>query len=101
MIAQILINLLKNSSHALSENSKPFIKLTSTGFNDRTLIMIEDNGCGIPFNMLDYVFMPFFTTRQDGSGIGLTLSRQIMKAHNGFINLVSHEGEGTKVTLIF
>ena len=101
MIAQILINLLKNSANALSENNKPSINLTSTRFNDRKLIMIEDNGCGIPFNMLDYVFMPFFTTRQDGSGIGLTLSRQIMKAHNGFINLVSHEGEGTKVTLIF
>ena len=101
MIAQILINLLKNSAHALSDKRNPLIELTSIGLKDRALIIIEDNGCGIPFNMLDYVFMPFFTTRQEGSGIGLTLSRQIMKAHNGFINLVSHEGEGTKVTLIF
>ena len=101
MIAQVLINLLKNAAYAFSDHPSPKINLTSEKFNDRTLIIIEDNGCGIPFNMLDYVFMPFFTTRQDGSGIGLTLSRQIMKAHNGFINLVSHEGEGTKVTLIF
>ncbi len=101
MISQVLINLLKNSSHALSETKKPKINLISSYINDRSLITIEDNGCGIPFNMLDYVFMPFFTTRQDGSGIGLTLSRQIMKAHDGFINLVSHEGEGTKITLIF
>lgn len=101
MIAQVLINLLKNSAHALSENTTPKINLTSELFNDRTLIIIEDNGSGIPFNMLDYVFMPFFTTRKAGSGIGLTLSRQIMKAHNGFINLVSHEGEGTKVILVF
>jgi nitrogen fixation/metabolism regulation signal transduction histidine kinase len=101
MIAQVLINLLKNAAYAFSDHPSPKINLTAEKFNDRTLIIIEDNGCGIPFNMLDYVFMPFFTTRQDGSGIGLTLSRQIMKAHNGFINLVSHEGEGTKVTLIF
>jgi nitrogen fixation/metabolism regulation signal transduction histidine kinase len=101
MIAQVLINLLKNSAHALSERVNPKINLTSVLLNDRSLIVIEDNGCGIPFNMLDYVFMPFFTTRQEGSGIGLTLSRQIMKAHDGFINLVSHEGEGTKVSLIF
>jgi nitrogen fixation/metabolism regulation signal transduction histidine kinase len=101
MIAQVLINLLKNSAFAVSENTNPKIILTCSLLNDRSLITIEDNGCGIPFNMLDYVFMPFFTTRQDGSGIGLTLSRQIMKAHDGFINLVSHEGAGTKVTLIF
>jgi len=101
MIAQILINLLKNAAYAFSDHPNPKINLTSEQFNGTTLIIIEDNGCGIPFNMLDYVFMPFFTTRQDGSGIGLTLSRQIMKAHSGFINLVSHEGEGTKVTLIF
>ncbi len=101
MIAQVLINLLKNSAHAISENTSPRINLTSSKLNDRSLISIEDNGCGIPFNTLDYVFMPFFTTRKNGSGIGLTLSRQIMKAHDGFINLVSHEGVGTKVTLIF
>lgn len=101
MIAQVLINLLKNSTLAVSDNSNPKINLASGLLHDRTIIMIEDNGYGIPFNMLDYVFMPFFTTRKDGSGIGLTLSRQIMKAHNGFITLVSHEGEGTKVTLIF
>jgi C4-dicarboxylate-specific signal transduction histidine kinase len=92
---------LKNSAYAVSENTKPKIKLTCSNLHDRSLIIIEDNGCGIPFNMLDYVFMPFFTTRKDGSGIGLTLSRQIMKAHDGFINLVSHEGVGTKITLIF
>ena len=101
MITQVLINLLKNSTLAVSDNSNPKINLASGLLHDRTIIMIEDNGYGIPFNMLDYVFMPFFTTRKDGSGIGLTLSRQIMKAHNGFITLVSHEGEGTKVTLIF
>ncbi len=101
MISQVLINLLKNAAYAFSDHPNPKIKLTSEQANDRTLIIIEDNGCGIPFNMLDYIFMPFFTTRKDGSGIGLTLSRQIMKAHNGYINLVSHEGEGTKVTLIF
>jgi len=95
------LNLLKNAVHSMEDHLNPRINITSNRSNDRTLLIIEDNGNGIPFNMLDYVFMPFFTTKQGGSGIGLTLSRQIMKAHNGLINLVSKEGEGTKVILIF
>jgi len=101
MIEQVLINLIKNAVHSLDDHMNPRISITSNQSNGQTKIIIEDNGSGIPFNMLDYVFMPFFTTKQGGSGIGLTLSRQIMKAHNGFINLVSKEGEGTKVILIF
>jgi nitrogen fixation/metabolism regulation signal transduction histidine kinase len=101
MIEQVMINILKNAVYSLEDHSNPKISITSDQSNDRILLMVEDNGSGIPFNMLDYIFMPFFTTKQGGSGIGLTLSRQIMKAHNGLINLVSKEGEGTKVILIF
>jgi nitrogen fixation/metabolism regulation signal transduction histidine kinase len=101
MIEQVLINLIKNAVHSLEDHPNAVINITSYQTIDRSLLTIEDNGSGIPFNMLDYVFMPFFTTKQGGSGIGLTLSRQIMKAHNGLINLVSKEGEGTKVILIF
>jgi len=101
MIEQVLINLLKNAVHSMEDHPNPKIKIKSDRSNDRALLIIEDNGSGIPFNMLDYIFMPFFTTKKGGSGIGLTLSRQIMKAHNGLINLISKEGEGTKVILVF
>ena len=101
MIAQVLINLIKNAVHSLENHLSPKIIISAEQSNDRILISVEDNGCGIPFNMLDYIFMPFFSTKQDGSGIGLTLSRQIMKLHKGLVNVVSKEGEGTRVILIF
>jgi len=101
MIEQVMINLIKNAVHSLEDHLHPKITITSQQNEDRILIIVEDNGCGIPFNMLDHIFMPFFTTKQGGSGIGLTLSRQIMKLHKGFINVVSKEDEGTRVILIF
>jgi nitrogen fixation/metabolism regulation signal transduction histidine kinase len=101
MIEQVLINLIKNAVHSLEDHPHPRIIITSERIDNRISLIIEDNGCGIPFNMLDYIFMPFFTTKKGGSGIGLTLSRQIMKIHNGSINIVSIEGEGTKVILLF
>jgi len=101
MIAQVLINLIRNAVHSLENHLNPKIIISAEQGNDRILIAVEDNGCGIPFNILDYIFMPFFSTKQNGSGIGLTLSRQIMRLHKGLINVVSKEGEGTRVILIF
>jgi len=101
MVEQILINVLKNAAHALVDHSSPVIILRSYEEQGRNVIEVEDNGTGIPFNTLDYVFMPFFTTKKEGSGIGLTLSRQLMKAQKGRIKIISREGEGTVVTLIF
>jgi len=101
MMSQVLINLLKNARQALVDQTHPKIIIKAGYHNDRSVITIEDNGSGVPFNMMDYIFMPFFTTKKGGSGIGLTLSRQIMRAHGGSITLVSNEGEGTKVSLIF
>lgn len=101
LIEQVLINIIKNAVHALQDHSNPLISIISKLDYDRAVIIVEDNGCGIPFNTMDYIFMPFFTTKQGGSGIGLTLSRQIMKLHDGTINLISKEGEGTRVVLTF
>ena len=101
LVEQVLINIIKNAVHALQDHPSPLISISSKMDYDRMTIIIEDNGCGIPFNTMDYVFMPFFTTKQGGSGIGLTLSRQIMKLHNGMMNLISKEGEGTRVILTF
>jgi len=101
MMEQVVINLIKNSVHSLNSKQNPKIIIKGQPVEGRYLISIEDNGCGIPFNTLDYVFMPFFTTKKGGSGIGLTLSRQIMKAHEGLMSIVSKEEEGTITTLIF
>ena len=102
MVEQILINLIKNAIEALDEISSPFIKLKA--FTDpecRTIFHIEDNGHGIPAKYLEQVFVPFFTTREHGSGIGLSLSKQIMRLHKGDITLFSEEGKGTRVALKF
>jgi nitrogen fixation/metabolism regulation signal transduction histidine kinase len=101
MMEQVIINLIKNAVHSLTDRINPQIKINGYEERGRYLMSIEDNGCGIPFNTLDYIFMPFFTTKKGGSGIGLTLSRQIMKAHDGLMSVVSKEEEGTTTTMIF
>jgi two-component system nitrogen regulation sensor histidine kinase NtrY len=101
MVEQILLNVLKNAAHALTDHSNPKIVIRGFESEGNKIIELEDNGTGIPFNILDYVFMPFFTTKKEGSGIGLTLSRQLMKAQKGHIKIYSREGEGTLVSLIF
>lgn len=62
---------------------------------------ITDTGEGIPPDQIDQVFVPFFSTKENGSGIGLSLCRQIMRVHNGEISIKSLEGKGTEVCLIF
>jgi nitrogen fixation/metabolism regulation signal transduction histidine kinase len=101
MVEQILINLVKNAVYALDDHSSPRIVFRAYEEEGRKLIEVSDNGSGIPFNILDYVFMPFFTTKKNGSGIGLTLSRQLMKTQKGQLKIYSKEGEGTRVTLVF
>ena len=64
-------------------------------------IEVSDNGRGIPEEILEHIFTPFFTTRKGGSGIGLSLARQVMQMHNGSIQVSSREGEFTTFTLVF
>ena len=102
MVEQILINLVKNAIEALDRIHSPFIELKA--FSDpecRTILHIEDNGRGIPEKYLEQVFVPFFTTREHGSGIGLSLSKQIMRLHKGDIFLFSEEEKGTRIILKF
>jgi nitrogen fixation/metabolism regulation signal transduction histidine kinase len=101
MVEQILLNVLKNAIYALADHSSPRILMRSYEKESSKIIEVEDNGTGIPFNILDYIFMPFFTTKKEGSGIGLTLSRQLMRAQKGQVKIYSREGEGTVVSLIF
>jgi signal transduction histidine kinase len=100
LLDQLLINLVKNAVDALAATEQPQITLRARLDYGRTLIQVEDNGPGIPESTMDQVFIPFYTTKRHGSGIGLSLSRQIMTAHGGEIALDSRPGK-TTVSLVF
>jgi Signal transduction histidine kinase involved in nitrogen fixation and metabolism regulation len=101
MIEQVLINLLKNAKEALAETENPVLKLLGK-FEDNTIkIEVIDNGPGIIREALDQIFVPFYTTKRTGSGIGLSLSRQIMQMHNGSITVESEPDVLTVFTLRF
>ena len=92
MVERVLVNLLTNSMHALSHSEEKEISIETQYLNNRTVIKIQDSGEGINDKIQDKIFLPFFTTRQNGSGIGLTLAKSIMEAHNGYIVYRNLEG---------
>ncbi len=102
LVEQVIINLIRNSLHALDGRKDPTIEL-KTYYNKRgrVTIQVADNGTGILPEVLDKIFIPFFTTKQSGSGIGLSLSRQILRLHNGTITAHSVPDEETIFTLTF
>jgi nitrogen fixation/metabolism regulation signal transduction histidine kinase len=95
LLEQVLINLVKNAIEAFDETPDPVIKLTGQSIQDSILIEVEDNGKGIPPGVLEDIFVPFFTTKETGSGIGLSLSRQIIRQHGGSLDAQSFPGEKT------
>ena len=102
LIEQVLINLLKNSLHALI--GRPSGKIQLLGFMNkrgRVTLQVVDNGTGILKDVLDKIFIPFFTTKPSGSGIGLSLSKQIMRLHNGTISAHSEPEVETVFTMTF
>lgn len=101
LVEQILINLLKNSIEAVSETEKPAISISSYIENERVIIQVIDNGKGIEENHIDNIFVPFYTTKENGSGIGLSLTKQIMRAHNGSVEVKSVQDKMTIFTLTF
>lgn len=102
LISQVLINLLKNALEANEGNYSGMIKIVvSEGYNHHPEICVIDNGPGIPEENIDEIFVPFFTTRKNGSGIGLSISRQIMKAHGGNLKVRSVPGIETVFCLSF
>jgi two-component system nitrogen regulation sensor histidine kinase NtrY len=88
---QVIINLITNSIHALKEKEDKKMFLSSYTENNRFFIIISDNGKGIDSEIRDKVFLPFFTTRKDGAGIGLTLSKNIIEAHGGYLSYQTDE----------
>jgi two-component system nitrogen regulation sensor histidine kinase NtrY len=102
LIEQVLINLVLNSIGALSNSAAPQIRLESEiDKSGGVLIHVVDNGPGIPEELYDKIFVPFFTTRKEGSGIGLSLSKQIMRLHKGGITVRSIPDKETVFTLRF
>ncbi len=101
MIEQVLINLIKNAMEALDHSSNGKIELKGTYADNRVLISVSDNGSGIIPEAIERVFIPFFTTKKTGSGIGLALSRQIMQMHNGSLSVKSEPDVKTTFTLSF
>jgi nitrogen fixation/metabolism regulation signal transduction histidine kinase len=101
-ISQVLINLVKNAFQATHQTVDARVNIsTGSDQNNRPWIKISDNGPGIPGDLMDKIFIPFFTTKEKGSGIGLSLSRQIMQMHGGSLKIHSIPGKQTSVILRF
>jgi len=92
LLEQVLINLTKNALEALDGVENPHVELSAHSSQDQMVLQVSDNGRGIPPELMDDIFVPFFTTKQKGSGIGLSLSRQIIRLHGGSMTVQSEPG---------
>lgn len=102
LIEQVLINLLLNATDAIRDKPNPKIIISAeSALTNKVSIKIADNGPGIPKDILDKIFIPFFSTKKAGSGIGLNLCKQVMMLHKGSIQVQSEVGVGTVFTLGF
>jgi len=102
LIEQVLINLVVNAIEAVKDREHPRIILSAeVQSNNKTLVKVGDNGLGMPPELLDKIFIPFFSTRKTGSGIGLSLCKQIMLLHKGNIQVQSAEGVGSTFVMQF
>lgn len=95
LLGRVLSNLLKNAAEAMAEGGHVSVK-AYTGEDDAVIIDVTDDGQPIPDDVAAHIFIPFFTTKKDGSGIGLSISRQIMRVSNGSIQLVQDKEKGLK-----
>ena len=102
LMEQVMINLLVNAVEAVKGQAHPHIVLSAyRAANQKVTVKVADNGSGIPADVLDKIFIPFFSTKKSGSGIGLSLCKQIMMLHRGNVQVQSTEGEGTAFLLSF
>ncbi|WP_190300302.1 sensor histidine kinase [Rufibacter hautae] len=102
LVEQVLINLIRNAIHALADQPTKTLQIEAFPDQDsRVVIQITDNGSGIAEEALEQIFLPFYTTKATGTGIGLSLSRQIMRLHKGSLTVSSELGQGTTFTMRF
>ena len=100
-LRQVLVNLIQNAIAALDGEQNPKLSVTLAKDDQIMLLEVYDNGKGIPQEELGKIFIPFYTTVEDGTGIGLSVCRQIVWNHGGKISVDSNEGAHTKFTLEF
>jgi two-component system nitrogen regulation sensor histidine kinase NtrY len=101
LLEHVLINLLHNAIDAVAKASAPSIEISGFWFDERWIgISVSDNGCGVATAPIDQIFVPFFSTKPGGSGIGLSLARQIAQAHGGRIDVARRHSGGSVFTLI-
>ncbi|MGZ3939131.1 MAG: sensor histidine kinase [Flavisolibacter sp.] len=101
LIEQVMINLIVNAIEAVKEQEHPRIVLSAETSGKRVILKVADNGSGMPEELLDKIFIPFFSTKKNGSGIGLSLCKQIVMLHKGNIQVQSVEKKGTIFSLQF
>lgn len=97
----VLTNIIKNAREATEGKPDACIEVIASESNGEAYIQISDNGAGIPEDLVEKIFLPFYTTKTGGTGIGLCLSRQIMRQHGGDLTLHNHRGEGATFMLTF
>jgi C4-dicarboxylate-specific signal transduction histidine kinase len=96
-----LINLIKNAMEAVSSQTVRTIALSVTHSGKEDVISVEDTGTGIPGDQMESIFMPFFSTKETGTGVGLSFSQHVMRLHQGFIRVRSSPGKGSVFQLVF
>jgi signal transduction histidine kinase len=102
LIEQVLINLILNAVDACKNKPNPHIRVIAEQTHNRNVVIkVYDNGSGIPAEIMESIFIPFFTSKTTGSGVGLSLCKQIMLLHKGKILVNSKEGQGTVISLVF
>ncbi len=102
LLEMVLINLVKNAFQAFGISKESKVQVSAyKNIENRVVITVKDNGAGIPSDIIDDIFIPFYTTKNSGSGIGLSLSRQIMRLHSGNITVSSIPNETTVFSLVF
>ncbi len=102
LVEQVLINLMINAIDAVKESEQPKIQISAyKNTQEKVVLEVKDNGIGMSAELMDKIFVPFFTSKANGSGIGLSLSKQIMALHKGSITVHSVEEQGTVFRLTF
>ena len=101
LLSMVLTNLIRNACEATEGMPDADIRVVATDSGGSPYIMVSDNGPGIPEEIRDEIFLPFYTTKQEGTGIGLCLSRQIMRLHGGDLKLSLSNGPGATFILSF
>lgn len=101
LLCQVLINLINNALQATAATARPLIEVVASTPGGKPCITVTDNGTGIADDIIADIFQPFYTTRSDGTGVGLCISRQIMRQHGGDLTVSSRPGKGAQFAMVF